>query len=155
MCQRCAGLYIGGAYAALMVAIFRPKPVGWLLWVHGVAMLLMIPFGYHLLAQEGVMRTVTGQLFGFGLVYYLFLNPADKWNTWSDDEAWRAMAYVLFSLLGVPLLLLAILRGSTFVAGILAWTGFAGLLVLVVLVSANIFVFLSYGSQWWRERGRA
>ena len=118
-------------------------------------MLLMIPFGYHLLAQEGVARTVTGQLFGFGLVYYLFLNPADKWNTWSDDEGWRVMAYLLFSLLGIPLLLLAILKGTTFAAGILAWTGFVGLLVLVVLVSANILVFLSYGSQWWRERGRA
>jgi hypothetical protein len=155
MCQRCAGLYIGGAYAALMVVIFRPKPVGWLLWVHGVAMLLMIPFGYHLLAQEGVVRTVTGQLFGFGLVYYLLLNPVDKWSSWSDAEGWRMMAYLLFALLGVPLLLLAILTGSTFVATILAWTGFTGLLVLAALVSANMFVFLSYGSQWWHERRRA
>jgi uncharacterized membrane protein len=77
-CQRCTGLYAGAAVAAFLHWRFRPILSARFLEVHGVFLLLMAPFGFHWVAQGPVLRTVTGMLFGFGVVTFLWLAVGDR-----------------------------------------------------------------------------
>lgn len=44
-------------------------------------LLQMVPFGFHWLPQGPVLRTVTGVVFAFGVVAYLWLAPAARWSS--------------------------------------------------------------------------
>lgn len=72
-CQRCSGLYAGAFVAAVLHVWLRPAPTNRWLWLNGSFLLLMVPFGFHWLPQGPLLRTVTGVLFGFGLVAFLAL----------------------------------------------------------------------------------
>src|SRR5512133_566570 len=72
-CQRCAGLYAGALAAGVLHLFFRPRLSGRFLEVHGLFLLLMVPFGYHWLPQGPALRAITGVLFGFGIVTMLRL----------------------------------------------------------------------------------
>ncbi len=72
-CQRCAGLYVGAGLAALLHLGLRPRLSGWFLQIHGAFLLTMVPFGFHWVAQGPVLRSLTGVLFGFGIVTFLWL----------------------------------------------------------------------------------
>jgi uncharacterized membrane protein len=72
-CQRCTGLYVGGALAVLLLLLLRPRPTPNVLWVHGLLLLLMVPFGFNWIEQGPTVRMLTGQLFALGLVYFLGL----------------------------------------------------------------------------------
>ncbi len=50
-----------------------PRLTGRFLEMHGAFLLLMVPFGFHWVAQGPVLRTLTGVLFGFGVVTFLWL----------------------------------------------------------------------------------
>lgn len=135
-CQRCTGLYVGGAYAQALWLLFRPRPTSKTLWAHGILMLLMFPFGYHFLPQNGEVRTLTGQLFAAGLTYFLALNPALRWHPWQGGG--HAAAYVAAVLAGLPLPLLAVHLGGTGTGIALAWIGVAGLIGFATLTLANL-----------------
>jgi uncharacterized membrane protein len=70
-CQRCLGLYSGAAVAATLYLWLRPKFTSRFLELNGLFLLLMVPYGFHWLPQGPVLRTLTGSLFGFGVVTYL------------------------------------------------------------------------------------
>jgi len=72
-CQRCTGLYVGAGVAALLHLWLRPRLTSRFLEMHGAFLLLMIPFGFHWLPQGPALRTLTGVLFGFGVVAFLWL----------------------------------------------------------------------------------
>ena len=77
-CERCMGLYAGACAAAVLHVSLRPKLTGRLLEVHGAFLLLMAPFGFHWLPQDPLLRTLTGMLFGFGVVTYAWLPLSDS-----------------------------------------------------------------------------
>jgi uncharacterized membrane protein len=136
-CQRCTGLYVGGALAFLLYGLFRPRPTWRVLALHGLLLVQMAPFGYHWVAQNGAIRTLTGQLFAFGLVYYLMLNPAAQLGLWEKRRNGRPLAYALGGLLSLAGLQLAVHFGGSATGAIQAWMGFAGLLIYAALVLAN------------------
>lgn len=136
-CQRCTGLYVGGAYAQLLWLLFRPRPTPRILAMHALLLLLMIPFGYHLVPQGGELRTLTGQLFAVGLTYFLVLNPVLRWRTW-ENRSGNERAYWAGMLAGLPLLLLAVHWESGLAAPVLAGMGVAGLLGFAALALANL-----------------
>ncbi len=72
-CQRCLGLYVGAAVAAGSHLWLRPRLTGRFLELHGAFLLCMLPFGFHWLPQGPLLRTITGVLFGFGVVTFLWL----------------------------------------------------------------------------------
>jgi len=136
-CQRCTGLYVGASITVVLYAFFRPRPTSLSLWIHGLLLLLMVPFGYHLVPQNGLIRTLTGQLFAVGLIGYLGLLPASRLRLWQEEDtrtSWACFGSVLVSL-GV--LQVAVRVGGPFSGAVLAWLGFAGLIVLGGLVIAN------------------
>jgi uncharacterized membrane protein len=136
-CQRCTGLYVGGAYAQLLWLLFRPRPTLRVLGMHAALLLLMIPFGYHLVPQGGEVRTLTGQLFAIGLTYFLALNPALRWRPW-ESRTGNERAYWAAMLAGLPLLLLAVRWESSLAAPVLAGMGVAGLIGFASLTLANL-----------------
>lgn len=137
-CQRCTGLYVGCVFALVLYALFRPRPTSLVLWIHGLLLLLMVPFGYHLVPQNGVIRTLTGQLFAFGLVYYLMLSPAARLNIWSRARRENLRAYIFWLLGGIGALQIAVQAGGVRTGTVLAWAGLAGLVVYAALVVANL-----------------
>ena len=136
-CQRCTGLYVGGAWAQAMWLLFRPRPTLRVLGMHGFLLLLMVPFGYHWVPQSGEVRTLTGFLFAAGLTYLLALNPALHWRPW-ESRTGNERAYWAGVFAGLPLLLLAVHGESGWAAPILAWMGVVGLLGFTGLTLANL-----------------
>jgi len=136
-CQRCTGLYVGGAYAQALWLLFRPRPTLRLLGAHALLLLLMIPFGFHLVPQGGELRTLTGQLFAVGLTYFLLLNHALRWRAWQSRSG-NERAYWVAVLAGLPLLLLAVHWESGLAAPVLAGLGVAGLIGFAALALANL-----------------
>ena len=139
-CQRCTGLYVGGVLALILCALFRPRPTYRVLWIHGLLLLLMVPFGYHLVPQNAVIRTLAGQLFAFGLVYYLALNPAGHLHVWSQARRENARGYALGAVAGILALQFSVHLGGVGTSTALAWIGFAGLVAYAALVIANLVV---------------
>jgi uncharacterized membrane protein len=139
-CQRCTGLYVGAFCALILLIIFRLRPNAFLYWLHGIFMLVMIPFGFHLVAHGGLMRTLTGALFGFGLVYYLALNPFTAWQWWKTGTVRHTQIYLLLLVVLLTLLLLTARSGDGFSALVLTGQGVLGFVALCSLTAINLAV---------------
>jgi predicted membrane channel-forming protein YqfA (hemolysin III family) len=110
------------------------------LWLHGLLLLVMVPFGYHLVPQNAEIRTFTGQLFALGLVYYLALNPAVRSGHWSHSPRENAWLYALGALVAIVGLHLAVHVGGAYTSAALAWLGVVGLLGYSVLALLNLLM---------------
>jgi uncharacterized membrane protein len=86
-CQRCLGLYAGAAVAIATHWWLRPRLTARFLEVQGAFLLLMAPFGFHWVPQGPVLRTITGMLFGFGVVTYLWLSVSRVFHRKDAAEA--------------------------------------------------------------------
>lgn len=139
-CQRCTGLYVGGAWAMLAWQLARPRPTIRVLALHAVFLLLMVPFGYHWIAQGPVLRTLTGYLFAFGLVYFLALHPAHRLGR--EEGASREALYWLLLALGALALFAALLFGGARTGMVLALLGTLGLAIYGVLATATLVSLL-------------
>jgi hypothetical protein len=100
----------------------------------------MAPFGYHLIPQNAEIRTLTGQLFALGLVYYLALNPSVRSGLWSRARRENPWLYALGALAGIVGLQFAVHVGGVYTSAALAWLGVVGLLGYSVLAILNLAV---------------
>jgi uncharacterized membrane protein len=141
-CQRCTGLYVGATLAAVLYAVCRPHPSSLSLWSHGLLLLVMVPFGYHLVPQNGLIRSLTGQLFAVGLICYLSLLPGERWQRTKLDTKRASRAYLPGVLLSLLLVQLAVRADSPPIATLLAWLGVAGMIVLGGLAIVNVVLLL-------------
>ena len=137
-CERCTGLNIGGIYAFLVIVFFRPPRSRLYLSLHGLLLLLMIPFGYHYVSEDSIVRTITGQFFAVGLTYFLLLTPAALITLKKPARIGFGWAYVAFMLIGILCLLVLLEFGGIAVGVILAWIGFAGFVLYAGLFLANL-----------------
>ena len=78
MCERCTGVYVGAASALALHLVLRIRPSVRFLQMHGGFLLLMIPFGYHWVPQDALVRTLCGVVFGAGLVSFLWVIPGPR-----------------------------------------------------------------------------
>jgi uncharacterized membrane protein len=152
LCQRCTGLYVGAVLALAVFLLFRPKPTNRMLWAHGLFLLQMVPFGYHLLMQTGEIRMLTGQFFAMGLVYYLMLLPGDHWPRWREPLVRSTPRYFVASVATALLLQAAVIWGVARTNAILSWLGLGGLLVYVSLVIVNLVLLAMYAGKLTRRR---
>ncbi len=140
-CQRCTGLYVGAFAALAWQSIFRTRPGPGLRWGYALCLLQMLPLGFHWVPHGPVMRTLAGGLFAFGLVGFLWLLPAARWQRGSTAGApWRAGLHVTLAGLSLAGVLLAATEGGVAVAYALAWLGFMGLIGLALLVLVNLIL---------------
>src|SRR5262249_4040084 len=108
-CQRCTGLYVGGVFAMTLMLVFRPAPKPRCILLHLMFLLQMVRFGYHLVPQGPALRTMTGQVFAFGLAFFLCLTPMARLRITQSASLLR---YGLAAMCGAPLLLAAIHWGN-------------------------------------------
>jgi uncharacterized membrane protein len=151
-CQRCTGLYAGAAVALLLHLWLRIRAGDRFLQVHGGFLLLMIPFGYHWLPQDALVRGVSGALYGAGIVSFLWLLPGPRFVATRLMNRRRVLVYtagIVVALAGVP--------ASAMWGDQLAWFALAGLATcglagLAMLAAANVGLGLA---SLGRAAGRA
>jgi len=136
----------------LLVLLFKPKPTSRMLWLHGICLLAMIPFGYHWVAQTGEERTLTGQLFAFGLIYYLTLLPADRLPKWKALWECNSQSYLVGAVLILLTLQVDIAWGGLRTNAMLAWLGTTGLVLYAFLALANVLLLVLLAWQSLRRR---
>ena len=147
-CQRCTGLYAGAGMAALLHLWLRPRLSGRFLEIHGAFLLVMVPLGFHWVAHGPVLRTVTGTLFGFSVVTFLWL-PLDSRFTFHVSHVTSYFLILAVTLMVLPL---AAKLGGTFAAYLLSGLIVWGALALVLLVSADVALGLVGALRWLRRR---
>jgi uncharacterized membrane protein len=166
-CQRCLGLYAGAAVAMGLHWWLKPRLTRRFLEVHGLFLLVMLPFGFHWLPQGPVLRTLSGIVFGFGIVTFLWLPLAARIELRRHDGAdqqtsepipnehdtlwrrqvrsWRQAAYacgLLGCMLFVPLLAGG---GGHWAALVLSAVAICGLATLASLAAANVCLAILAG----------
>ena len=141
-CERCTGLYIAASVALALHRWFRPLISRRFLQLHALCLLQLGLFVFPWLPQSPVLRTVSGSLFGFGVVTFLWpaislLRPP------LNVSRLRTGAYALglASCLG---LIPAIAKwGGTLGAFVLTCLIIAGALALAALAFANLVLVWS------------
>jgi len=146
-CQRCTGLYAGVFFAAALHLLLRPRLTGRFLEIHGLFLLLMVPFGYHWLPQGPILRTVTGLLFGAGLVTFLMVSLKTSGQSPAGNSATPGRLY--FVGLAFAGALALVLAASTWQGASLLLTAFAtmGAFILFTLLCVTT---AHYASALWR-----
>ena len=71
MCARCVGVYAGFIFALPMMVVAARLGRKLSMYLHGAFVLQVIPFGFHLIPHGRTLRTISGQLFALGVVYFL------------------------------------------------------------------------------------
>jgi uncharacterized membrane protein len=143
LCQRCTGLYGGAALACLLMWRFRPIPNALYRWLHVVLLLLMTPFGFHLVSQDGLVRTMSGLWFGYGIVGILWLLPSARIAPPSRSGRRNGVLHLLLGLLSMIFLPLLAASGNVMVAIILSWLALVGLVALATLLGSNAFLLIT------------
>ena len=139
-CERCTGLYVGAPIATFAFVLFRVRPTARMLWLHGAMLLAMIPFGYHLVPQNADIRTITGQVFAAGLLFFLLSHPVAQFG-WSDRH--HPAAYLLTVVAAIPALLAALHFGGEQTAMVLGYAGVLGFALYAALAILNLALLIA------------
>ncbi len=166
-CERCLGVHVGAALALLLHLWLIPKLTGRFLECHGLFLLLMVPLGFHWLPQGAVVRTISGLLFGAGVVSFLWLPLSDRFLAWCNAKAASPLrsaaalqhasrnserrGYVVGIFFGAILLPFLASYGGRPAAFLLTALAAAGLLSLAVLVAANLVLGMQVLAQYLRR----
>jgi uncharacterized membrane protein len=153
-CQRCTGLYVDACVAALLHLWLRPKLSDRLLQVHGAFLLLMVPYGFHWLPQGPDLRTITGALFGFGIVTFLWLTPAARWTKAWATKPDATTIYSFGVITTLALLPTFAAQGGRVAVYVLSLLVTFGALVLGALVVANVGLGLLGAARFVRRFAR-
>lgn len=139
-CQRCTGLYTGAGVAVVLQLALRMRPTARFLQVHGALILLMVPFGFHWIAHGEFVRTLTGLLFGFGAVCFLWLVPGEHVSGMAGQTRRQQMFYAAVMVATLVIVPMLARWGGRSGGLILAIGALGGLVGLGGLVFANLSV---------------
>lgn len=143
-CQRCTGFFAGAAVAIILQLALRMRPTARFLQVHGLFLLMMVPLGFHWVPHTAVVRTLSGILYGYGVVLFLWLLPLERLrrvNEFNTRGLWVYVFSLLASLVLVPALAV---WGGRWAAWLLAGTALAGLAGIAALALVNVGLWLAW-----------
>ena len=147
VCQRCTGLYVGAAVAALLHWWLKPRLTPRFLWAHGVFLALMAPCGFHWVPQGPALRTISGLLFGFGVTAFLKapLVKSEIRNPKSETNSKSQSAVTYYTGLTITLLLVPLLaaRGGWLAAALFSGAAFFGAVALAIMILADTGIALA------------
>jgi uncharacterized membrane protein len=148
VCQRCTGLYVGALLALLLLLCFRPATNERYRRLHVILVLLMTPFGFHLVPHGAVLRTMSGNWFGFGVVGLLWLLP-EKWIAAKTGRLTSGLKpYLLLGGASIVLLPLLVIWAGSFAWLVLPWLALAGMAVIAGLLVGNTLIFAVSIFRW-------
>ena len=136
LCARCVGVYVGFVIALPIMTMAGRLPRNLAMYLHGAFVLQVIPFGFHLIPHGLTVRTISGQLFALGLVYFLF--RAIRPGKFRVDPSRYPVRWFMRYLLGTALaavLLQLLLR--------LPWAWTATLINALALLGLGVFLTLA------------
>lgn len=136
LCQRCTGVYAGAALGICMVPIMRFKPEKQPLLLHFLFIIQMIPFGMHWIPHGALMRMLTGQLFIYGVIYFLVANISTQMGLIREDMTPRK--YYLWLTASLIFLQILVRLPFAFAAPLIELMALAGLLVIIILILLTI-----------------
>jgi uncharacterized membrane protein len=126
LCQRCTGLYVGVAVGSALRGLLRFRSTARFRWIHGLFLLQMGVFGFHLVPQGPLLRGVSGYLFGLGMATFLGALAFDRGETVAPGSGRVLLVYGAGAFAGLSFLPLA--EGGGPVAGdVLSLVSLAGL----------------------------
>lgn len=141
-CQRCTGVYLGAFFMAFILPLARFKPTKKIIFIHAIFILQMIIFGLHLIPHNGSVRTISGQIFIYGVIYFLWLNIQNRWNLFNDKR--DSKIYFLYLILLIPFIQLLVHLNFNFLYHILNLFGLIGLIFLIILSILNILTIFHF-----------
>jgi len=151
VCQRCTGLYVGAAFALVLLLRFRPLTDARYRWLHAIFLLIMTPFGFHLVPHGAVLRTTSGYWFGFGVVGLLWLLPEARISDGTGRMASSLKPYLLMGAAGTLLLPFIAIWGGAIASLTLSWLAVAGMAAIAGLLAGNVALFGSSILAWLRR----
>jgi uncharacterized membrane protein len=142
-CERCTGFYVGAAIALALLFLFRPASGARYRWLHTMLVLWMAPFGFHLVSQDAILRTLSGLWFGFGIAGLLWLLPGERILVKRGRATRRGMVHALLGLTSFVLVPAIADQGGAAAHALLSWLALAGLSALAGLVIANALLLIT------------
>ena len=145
-CQRCVGLYAGAALAIFLQWRYQPRVTPRYLWIHALLLLQMAPQGLHLVPQNPFLRSLSGQLFSFSVVAFLWLIPGPKLFPHTELHRTRpSFGYWLGLVLSLPVIHILVAfdtpMAASLLSGLVALGGCGlGALVLIHLALGGMTV---------------
>ncbi|MDP6117219.1 MAG: DUF2085 domain-containing protein [Planctomycetota bacterium] len=150
MCARCVGVYVDFLLALPIMVVAARLGRKLAMYLHGAFVLQVIPFGFHLIPHGYTLRTISGQLFALGVVYFLF--RAIRYSKLHADKAENAqmyagrwlMRYLLVTIQAVVLLQLLLCLPWRWIRTLINVLALAGLGVFVALAVVFLLSFVRY-----------
>jgi uncharacterized membrane protein len=136
-CQRCTGVYVGSSLMLLLIPLMKFRPNKKILWLHGLFMIQMIVFGFHLIPHSATIRTISGQLFITGVIYFLYHNLQNRWNLFKINQSPQYYLYGI--VLNIILLQLFVRAPFPFASTIIELLGLIGIMVIIVFGFITLF----------------
>ena len=141
MCARCVGFYAGLALALPMLLVVRRAggKVWW--WVHGFLIMQAAVFGFNLVPHGATVRTLSGQLFAVGVLYFLSRAVWRIGPRLGETKGRWLFGYVSGMAVGVGglgLLVRLDWAGATTVVNVLALVGLGVFVGLAGVLSAGL-----------------
>ena len=136
-CQRCAGVYAGAALMLLLLPLMKFKPTKKILVIHGLFIIQMVIFGFHLIPHSATVRTLSGQLFIIGAFYFLWLNVQNRWDLFQTDRSPRS--YFGGIIIMLLLMQLFVRAPFAFASAFVEILGLLGLVTIVIAAVVTVF----------------
>ncbi len=146
-CQRCTGFYIGALVSLILHAWLRQRMSRGRSVFHGVCLLQLTLFLFPtVLPDSAELRSFSGTLFGFGVVFFLW--PAVE-GQFSAAKAQRRANWIYAAGLAGTAAAVPVLGAWGGVPGglVLCWLTVAGAVVLAGLAGANLIYCLIRGAK--------
>ncbi len=125
-CERCTGLYVAAVMAVAAQMWFQPRIGRRFLLVHALCLLQLGLFAFPWLPDWPALRSISGSLFGFGVVAFL----------WPAISGWCPRRQV--SRFGTGGYALAFVTSLGMVPAVAEWGGRTGAFVLMCLMLAGL-----------------
>ncbi len=143
LCQRCAGLYVGGCVCLALHWALRPRYGARFVALHGLFLLIAAPFGLHWIPHGPVLRVLTGLLCGYGIATFLWRVPATAWGFTNAGARKGAESWYVLGLCAALLLVPSAAKfGGVFSGWALQGLAAAGAVAFAGLVAANLVLGL-------------
>ncbi len=123
-CQRCTGLYVGALLALALHLVFRPRAGRRFVQVHALFLFQLVVLGFPGFPSGPVLRTVSGLLYGFGALTFLY--AAVRQTGSGPDHPVASKHYII-----------ALATSLALTPAIAQWGGAAGACLLASLVLAG------------------
>lgn len=136
-CERCTGLYVAAVIAVAAQLWFRPRIGSRFLLVHGLCLMQLALFAFPWLPDWAALRSISGSLFGFGVVAFLWPAVSD-WCPRVRETRFSTGGGMLTLVITSGMIPAAAEWGGRTGAFVLMWLMLAGVLVLAALVLANL-----------------